>query len=142
VAMSCAAGVYDEQHIPPDVEGLQLRQLQYFPHSGNGTIKSAALTLVQDVSLNGTANPLLPVLVLAIRGSKTVVDWMVNLNSRTGDSTELFVSCHSIPLSGNYSFLTDMNLGYNGSWWSRNGPGSCGLLEWCKSSVSILKWTP
>ena len=92
--MRCAATVYDGQS-PPDANGLTLRQLKYIPHSGFGTVKAAALTSaltsVQDVSSKESANPLLPALVIAIKGSKTVVDWMVNLNSQTCDATELFV---------------------------------------------------
>jgi hypothetical protein len=71
---------------------MSLQQLQYVPHSGNGTIKATTLTLVQDVSTQKLANTPLPVLAVAIKGSKTVVDWMVNLNSKVCDADKLLVS--------------------------------------------------
>ena len=90
LAMKCAATVYDGQS-SPDANELTLRQLQYIPHSRFSTVKAAALTSVQDASFKESPNPLLPALVIAIKGSKTVVDWMVNLNSQICDATELFV---------------------------------------------------
>lgn len=88
--MNCAASVYDRQSLP-NVEGLELKELEYIPHSGSGTIKATALTLIQETALQEPANPLLPTLVVAIKGSKSVVDWMVNLNNQTCDATNLFV---------------------------------------------------
>jgi hypothetical protein len=88
--MNCAARAYDCQSLP-NAEGLELRELEYIPHSGSGTIKATALTLVQGKGLQEPTDPLLPMLVVSIKGSKSVVDWMVNLNSQTCDATKLFV---------------------------------------------------
>ncbi len=92
VAMTCADAAYDHP-ITLEIQDPDLRfdRKDYIIPSIDGTTKGTAFTLVEEAAPQTPPDSLFPILVVAVRGSKNTVDWVVNANSQTRDSSELFV---------------------------------------------------
>jgi hypothetical protein len=84
-AFACAAAVYDREE-NPSIPRLSFEGKEYITPSASGTIKATSITLVKRSAFTGAGHEhFLPMLVVAIRGTASRVDHMVNLN---GDSRE------------------------------------------------------
>ncbi|KAH0561982.1 hypothetical protein GP486_003311 [Trichoglossum hirsutum] len=112
-AFSCAAAVYDPES-EPSIAGFACRRDAYIAPTAGGTVKATAVSLVERTSpASGggggggggrPASPLLPMLVVAVRGTASRVDRMVMLNGRSKDMGALLVS-GSDPARGNVDDL-------------------------------------
>jgi len=72
--------------------GFVFEELVSLSPSIGGTVKKSTMTIVSQTSSPNTAdNAFLPMLVVAVRGTKSNVDMMVNLNSKGKSATDLFV---------------------------------------------------
>jgi hypothetical protein len=91
IAWKCAAAAYEEGCVP-ETENMTFEVLKYIKPSAGGSVKIASVTLVEQSSSLPAKNPYLPVLVIAVRGSKSTVDFMVNANCEIEDTENLFVS--------------------------------------------------
>ncbi|KAH0558381.1 hypothetical protein GP486_004959 [Trichoglossum hirsutum] len=88
-AWKCAAATYEEGSIP-ETKNMTFEVLKCIKPSTGGSVKTASVTLVEESPSLPTRNPHLPVLVIAVRGSKSVVDFVVNANCETEDTRKLF----------------------------------------------------
>jgi hypothetical protein len=101
-AFACAAAVYDTEE-KPSVPGLSFEREEYITSSTFGTIKATSITLVRR-SAFARHEHFLPMLVVAIRGTASRVDHMVNLN---GDSRELNILVSLLYSHAALSFIFD-----------------------------------
>jgi hypothetical protein len=95
----CAAGTH-EDGVVATTDGITVDVLKYVKPSIDGTVKAALVALLEQSPISPVENPRLPVLVVAIRGSKSTADFMVNANSKSEDTQSLFVSVHGVDLFG------------------------------------------
>lgn len=85
-SFACAAAVYEPDQTP-SVPGLNFHKEASINPSTGGTKKATEIFLVKQSAIEGSnSHPLLPMVVVAIRGTASWVDRMVNLN---GDGKEL-----------------------------------------------------
>ena len=101
-AFACAAAVYDTED-KPSVPGLSFEGEEYITSSTFGTIKATSITLVRRSAL-ARHEHFLPMLVVAIRGTASRVDHMVNLN---GNSRELNILVSHLHSHAALSFIFD-----------------------------------
>ncbi|KAF2137418.1 uncharacterized protein K452DRAFT_278667 [Aplosporella prunicola CBS 121167] len=80
VAWTCAAGAYDVTPVT-NSEKCTFDQRKIIKPSLGGTTKATVLTLVKATSPHVDAESRFPVLVIAVRGTASTVDNMVNLNA-------------------------------------------------------------
>jgi hypothetical protein len=94
IAWKCAAAVYDPTS---DIrsDGFEFKMRNYIPSSIGRATKATAFTLVDKASSQQTSNPFLPVLVIAVRGTASNIDHIVNVNSQAKNASCLFV-CRSV----------------------------------------------
>lgn len=90
IAWKCAAGVYDTSS---DIrsDGFEFKLQNYVPSSTGGATKATAFTLVGTGASQKASNPFLPVLVIAVRGTASSIDHIVNVNSQAKNASCLFV---------------------------------------------------
>lgn len=85
-SFACSAAVYETEQTL-SVPGLDFHKEASISPSIGGTTKATEIFLVRESATGSSeSNPLLPMIVVAIRGTASCVDRMVNLN---GDSKEL-----------------------------------------------------
>lgn len=102
IAFESAAAVY-QQEASPSVPGFVFQDGIRVDPSIGGTVKATDFFVVRPASLGPTPNPLLPLLVVSIRGTASRVDRMVNLN---GESRDLGISVGAqSPAAGRYSSI-------------------------------------
>ena len=99
VAWKCAAAAYEEKFVP-ETGSLEFEVLKRTKPSAGGTVKAVLVTLVKQSPSLSVENPHLPVLVVAVRGSKSTVDFMVNANTESKDTKDLFVGRRRDAVSG------------------------------------------
>lgn len=80
IAAKCAKAVYDAS-TEPHVDKYIFDRLTYISPSLNGVTKGTALYTVYEDASRGVSNPLLPALIVSIKGTSRAIDWLVNLNS-------------------------------------------------------------
>jgi hypothetical protein len=90
LAWKCAAATH-ENGVVEAIDGVSVNTLKYVKPSMGGSVKAALVALAEQSSTPPSENQLLPVLVIAIRGSKSTVDFMVNANGESEDVQSLFV---------------------------------------------------
>lgn len=83
-AFACAAAVYQPETIP-SIPGIILEKEARIGASLGGTVKATDIYLARAVSEGPASNPLLPMIVVAVRGTASRVDRMVNLNGESKD---------------------------------------------------------
>ncbi|KAF8536089.1 hypothetical protein BDD12DRAFT_808054 [Trichophaea hybrida] len=91
IAMQCAKGAYepDDDDVGLAAEGLAFTLVKRINATADGTTKAVKITEVQQLDVeNPDSIGLLPLIVIAVRGSVCAVDWIVNANSQTKDATE------------------------------------------------------
>jgi hypothetical protein len=87
VAIKCSVAVYDP--IPhPSLAAFAFEKLHHVPASLDGVTKATTFTKVTKTS---GADATFPALVVAVRGSKAPIDWVVNANYEARDALDLFV---------------------------------------------------
>jgi hypothetical protein len=89
LAANCAASAYDDQVEPWEKHGLSLDRVAYFKPSKAGSTKATSFTFGKAVD---ASNSLLPALLIAIRGTDSVVDGMVNAHGESRSAREFLVS--------------------------------------------------
>ncbi|KAF4966664.1 hypothetical protein FSARC_5653 [Fusarium sarcochroum] len=89
-ALKCARGAYHLEDTIVDTSYCTFRHEQVLDSSITGTVKAITSTIVGPVTDPETESDLLPVLVIAIRGSANKMDHIVNANSRA-KATENFI---------------------------------------------------
>lgn len=85
VAWKCSAAVYSLNNELPETEYCRFHADFADTASLGGTVKAVATTIVRGAPQAGSTeseNAYFPVLVVAIRGSASMVDHMVNANGR------------------------------------------------------------
>ncbi|RSL65182.1 hypothetical protein CEP54_004390 [Fusarium duplospermum] len=90
-AWKCARGTYDLESTIEDTSYCTFRKDHVLKHSITGTVKALKSTVVEPVAKSSLGDHLLPTLVIAVRGSASKMDHIVNANSRPR-ATELFIS--------------------------------------------------
>jgi hypothetical protein len=102
LAWKCAAATHEDGTVEA-IDGVSVNILKYVKPSMGGSVKAALVALVEQSPTPPSENQHLPVLVIAIRGSKSTVDFMVNANGESEDVQNLFVrASHSCILGGNH----------------------------------------
>ncbi|GIJ86995.1 hypothetical protein Asppvi_005894 [Aspergillus pseudoviridinutans] len=86
IAWKCALWSYDPAGDMLDTEYCRFRKDHVASASIGGTVKALSCTVVEPLSGRGTLNTFLPVLVIAVRGSASKMDHMVNANGRPRDA--------------------------------------------------------
>lgn len=81
-AWKCARGTYDLESTTEDTAYCTFRKDHVLKHSLTGTVKALKSTVVEPVAESSLDDHLLPVLVIAVRGSASKMDHIVNANSR------------------------------------------------------------
>ncbi|KFY27699.1 hypothetical protein V491_00774 [Pseudogymnoascus sp. VKM F-3775] len=89
IAWKCAAGAYDPTS-NIQFDGLEFKLQNYIPPSIGGTTKATTFILVDKDASHQAPNPFLPVLVIAVRGTASSVDHIVNINSQSKDASCLY----------------------------------------------------
>ncbi|KAG7407445.1 hypothetical protein ACKAV7_012454 [Fusarium commune] len=90
-AWKCARGTYDPEGTITDTSYCTFRRDQVVDSSFAGTVKLITSTVVEEKTGSRTIDSL-PVLVLAIRGSASKMDHIVNANAQP-KTTEGFIGC-------------------------------------------------
>ncbi|KAI8717523.1 Lipase-3 domain-containing protein [Fusarium sp. LHS14.1] len=90
-AWKCARGTYDLESTIEDTAYCTFRKDHVLKHSLTRTVKALKSTVVEPVAQPGLDDHLLPALVIAVRGSASKMDHIVNANSRPR-ATEMFIS--------------------------------------------------
>lgn len=98
IAWKCAHDAYNP--LPPrsshllshDFQDCILTQNHIITPSAGGTVKAMTFTSVTPRETSSTST-FLPVMIVAIRGTKSRVDHMVNINNQPRDATSFIVSC-------------------------------------------------
>ncbi|KAI8667018.1 Lipase-3 domain-containing protein [Fusarium sp. Ph1] len=90
-AWKCARGTYDLESIIEDTAYCTFRKDHVLKHSLTGTVKALKSTVVEPVAKPSLGDHLLPALVIAVRGSASKMDHIVNANSRP-QATEKFIT--------------------------------------------------
>lgn len=87
VAWECVMAI---DHLGPEKENFTV--LERVKPSRDGSLKAAVImTVKQDPSV-AVENPYMPLLIVAVQGTKKVVDFIVNANDESKDTRDLFVS--------------------------------------------------
>lgn len=89
-AWKCARGTYDLESTIEDTAYCTFRKDHVLKHSLTGTVKALRSTVVEPVAQPGLDDHPLPTLVIAVRGSASKMDHIVNANSRPR-ATEMFI---------------------------------------------------
>ena len=89
-AWKCARGAYDLESTIEDTAYCTFRKDHVLKHSLTGTVKALKSTVVEPVAKSSHGDHLLPALVIAVRGSASKMDHIVNANSRP-QVTEKFI---------------------------------------------------
>ncbi|OCK76081.1 alpha/beta-hydrolase [Lepidopterella palustris CBS 459.81] len=84
IAARCAKAVYPGESLP-DIPRHSIRQTFRLEPSLDGLTKASALYVVERVSIDEGR---LTTIVVSIRGSKSIVDWMVNANNPAADAKD------------------------------------------------------
>lgn len=101
IAWKCTVSVYDQSSgIISD--GSDFKTVRSIQPSIGGGIKATAISVITRDASNERVNPILPLLVVAVRGSASNVDHMVNANGTPRPAAQLFVS-------GLFLFLSCIN---------------------------------
>ena len=83
VALKCAVDVYESERKPSALrQSIQYDELRFIQPSWTGTTKAASFTAVSPLATGKGTSPLLPALVIAIRGTESQVAMLVNLNGQ------------------------------------------------------------
>ena len=104
VAARCAKAVYNRTAEPYE-KGYIFKHLGHVNPTLNGVVKATTFhTVGRDFSFVAS-DPLLPALVISIRGTSRTVDWLVNLNSGLQDASTLLgdENLPSLPLAKCFS---------------------------------------
>ena len=82
IAAKSAKAVYNEQ-IEPSLQDYKFSRIFNISPSITGTTKATAIFMIEGASSRSASNPNLPLLVVAVKGTKLSrgVDWLVNLNT-------------------------------------------------------------
>lgn len=107
IAWKCAHDTYNP---PPcssllshDFQDCTLTQEQIITPSSDGTVKTVTFTSVTPRETSMSTS--LPVLIVAIRGTASRVDHMVNINNQPRDASSFIVSC---PGKFYHRFMTNL----------------------------------
>ena len=105
LASRCAKAVYNSTTEPTE-KGFSVKRLSHVSPTLNGVVKATSFHSVdRDCSFFAT-DPLLPALVISIRGTSRTVDWLVNLNNGLQDASQLLgngaLPC-PLPLANGFS---------------------------------------
>ena len=96
-AIKCSIATYDLNTRPLDHK-LAFETIHSIPASTSGVIKATNFTRVSVATPSlSPADGSLPALVVAVRGSMKMIDWVVNANHEIRDAQELFVATSSLP---------------------------------------------
>ncbi|RSM12705.1 hypothetical protein CDV31_006172 [Fusarium ambrosium] len=90
-AWKCARGTYDLESTIEDTAYCTFRKDHVLKHSLTGTVKALKSTVVEPVAKPSVGDGLLPTLIVAVRGSASKMDHIVNANSQPR-ATEMFIS--------------------------------------------------
>jgi hypothetical protein len=102
VAFQCAANVYNSA-TEPKLTGYSFSNVEYVPSTSTGTAKAIGFWNVDQNISEDETNSHFPALVIAIKGTTSHVDHMVNANGKGRDIATFLVSrfCHLC--SGDYA---------------------------------------
>jgi hypothetical protein len=90
VAANCCASIVYDPAVEANCPGLKFApRLAYLNASKDGTFKATGFWLLENV---GIGNVFGPAIVIAIRGTASVVDAIVNLNGEKQSASSLIVS--------------------------------------------------
>ncbi|KAI5803697.1 Alpha/Beta hydrolase protein [Geopyxis carbonaria] len=107
-AMACARAVYEPTSVPfPEVDGLAFSVTTWVAATVEGTTKETWVVEVQRTGVDDedAKERLFPLLVVAVRGSASGVDWMVNANGDPRDASEFLDPDHLGHVSVHSGFL-------------------------------------
>lgn len=90
-AWKCALGAYDLASSLADTESCSFHRVRLVNPSLGGTVKALTVTVVSPRLEWERQNPFLPALVIAIRGSASKTDHLVNANGERKDAQHLLV---------------------------------------------------
>jgi hypothetical protein len=90
LAWKVSAAVYQPNRAIAD-DAFVVEELLYTTPSLSGTVKGTTITLISQSSPEAVPNQFLPLVIVAMRGTASVVDRMVNANSQPQDASWLFV---------------------------------------------------
>lgn len=93
-AWTCAARVYNPDTTEP-ASRLNVKREVYLQAAQSGTAKATEISLVTPAASGDQAelsSPCLPAILVAVRGTASTVDCMVNLNGRPNNILPLIVS--------------------------------------------------
>ena len=100
VAYECAAAIYEPGHWPGVQEwGLGFEHEVYRLPSADGSAKATGFSRIWELDVGGEKNPYFPALVVAVRGTGSRVDHIVNLNGRMQDARAFLVSICNVSCS-------------------------------------------
>ena len=91
MAAVCASSVYEGKESFPN-DSLSFTKHESWEASWNGDIKATAMTVVQSSTQHTAEKPLKSAFVVAIRGTSSVVEHLVNLNCEADDARDFLVS--------------------------------------------------
>ena len=95
IAWKCALAVYNPTCAIRS-ETVDFKVQDYVVPSAGGSTKAVSFTLVNRTVSPDETNPFFPVLVVAVRGTASIMDGMVNANNQARDASKLFV-CIALP---------------------------------------------
>lgn len=90
IAWKCSLAVYNPT-CTIQSETIDFKVQNYFLPSAGGTTKAVSFTLVNTTVSAMESKSFFPVLVVAVRGTASTVDGMVNANNSARDASKLFV---------------------------------------------------
>ncbi|MCJ1400342.1 hypothetical protein MMC11_003547 [Xylographa trunciseda] len=85
IAAGCARAVYNSNTEPYE-RGYIISRLSHVSPSLNGVVKATTFHTIGRDSLIIATDRLLPALVISIRGTSRIIDWLINLNSGLQDA--------------------------------------------------------
>jgi hypothetical protein len=90
VAAICAQSVY-QPLIPPQDPSYSIKVLFSIGASVSGDVKATTLYLVQSLGNTSDGSESRSILVVSVRGSAGLVDWIVNTNTHEEDALKIIV---------------------------------------------------
>ncbi|KAF8459250.1 Alpha/Beta hydrolase protein, partial [Kalaharituber pfeilii] len=104
IAMKMSDAAYDNER-EPEEEGFRLEKQWYIPATVTGTTKATTFTIVNpkneststEAARNSKDEGGFPLLVIAVKGSRSAVDWMVNSNGTPRSVGDFCNLSHLLP---------------------------------------------
>lgn len=95
IAWKCSLAVYDPT-CTIQSETIDFKVQGYVVPSAGGSTKAVSFTLVNTTVSPDESKSFFPVLVVAVRGTASIVDGMLNANNHARNASKLFV-CTTLP---------------------------------------------